>query len=131
MSIYKNRPSKIKWFKKRCKNEFKDNNEQLCSWSRNRVSQKIGVTAVWTYKSIPTAREQKVIRVYADAMSIVSVMWPSRLLIIFNLIVAIQRHHVTWQVISKYSNLLPFDLVFDAHKNSSEFLFRKNDPYKI
>ena len=31
----------------RCKNEFKDNNEKSCSWSRNRVFHKIDFKAVW------------------------------------------------------------------------------------
>ena len=30
-----------------CKNEFKDNNEKSCSWSRNRVSHKMEFKAVW------------------------------------------------------------------------------------
>ena len=30
-----------------CKNEFEDNNEKLYSWSRNRVSHKIDLKAVW------------------------------------------------------------------------------------
>ena len=30
-----------------CKNEFKDNKEKSCSWSRNRVSHKIDFRAVW------------------------------------------------------------------------------------
>ena len=30
-----------------CKNEFKDNNEKLCSWTKNRVSHKIDFKAVW------------------------------------------------------------------------------------
>ena len=34
-------------FKNRCKNEFKDNNEKSCSWSRNRVSHKIDFKALW------------------------------------------------------------------------------------
>ena len=34
-------------FKKGCKNEFNDNNEISCSWSKNRVSQKNDFKAVW------------------------------------------------------------------------------------
>ena len=30
-----------------CKNEFKDNNEKSFSWSKNRVSHKIDLKAVW------------------------------------------------------------------------------------
>ena len=33
--------------KKIYKNEFKDNNEKSCSWSRKTVSQKIDLKAVW------------------------------------------------------------------------------------
>ena len=33
--------------KKGCKNEFKDTNEKLCSWSRKRVSHKIDFKAQW------------------------------------------------------------------------------------
>ena len=35
------------WFKNGCKNEIKDNNEKSSSWSRNRVSHKIDLKAVW------------------------------------------------------------------------------------
>ena len=34
-------------FKNGCKNEFQENNEKSCSWSRNRVSHKINFKAVW------------------------------------------------------------------------------------
>ena len=34
-------------FKNGCKNELKHNNEKSCSWSRNRVSQKIDFKAQW------------------------------------------------------------------------------------
>ena len=34
-------------FKNSCKNLFKDNNEKTCSWSRNRVSDKIDFKAQW------------------------------------------------------------------------------------
>ena len=34
-------------FEKACKNEIKDNNEKSCSWSRNRVAQKIDFKAKW------------------------------------------------------------------------------------
>ena len=34
-------------FKNGCKNEFKDNNEKSCSWSRNSVSHKIDLKAQW------------------------------------------------------------------------------------
>ena len=52
MLVYENRASKIRFFwcqgtffmnfdsKNECKNEFKDNNEKSCSWSRNKISQK-------------------------------------------------------------------------------------------
>ena len=33
--------------KKSYKNEFKDNNEKSCSWSRKTVSQKIDLKPVW------------------------------------------------------------------------------------
>ena len=33
--------------KNSCKNEFEYNNEKSCSWSRNRVSHKIDLKAVW------------------------------------------------------------------------------------
>ena len=58
--VCKNRASRINFFfrveefffmnfnfKNRCKNEFKDNNEKSCSWSRNRVSHKIDFKAQW------------------------------------------------------------------------------------
>ena len=32
-----------------CKNEFKDNNEKLCKWSRNEISRKIDLKAVWLH----------------------------------------------------------------------------------
>ena len=34
-----------------CKNEFKDNNEKSCSWSRNRVSRKIDFKVYWRRNS--------------------------------------------------------------------------------
>ena len=34
-------------FKNGCKNEFYDNNEKSCTWSRKRVSYKIDFKAVW------------------------------------------------------------------------------------
>ena len=34
-------------FKNGCKNEYKDNNEKSCSWSRNTVSHKIDFKAQW------------------------------------------------------------------------------------
>ena len=40
-----------------CKNDFNDNNEKFCSWSRNRVSNKIDFTAIWTQESIAEACE--------------------------------------------------------------------------
>ena len=43
--------------KNKCKNEFKDNNEKLCSWSRNRVSHKIDFKAKWPRTAMPTAWE--------------------------------------------------------------------------
>ena len=33
------------------KNEFKDNNEKLCSWSRNSVSRKIDFKVQWLLNS--------------------------------------------------------------------------------
>ena len=36
-------------YKNGCKNEFKDNNEKSCSWSRNRVSPKIDFEAQWLH----------------------------------------------------------------------------------
>ena len=56
---YRNRPSKMKlcWrqeiffenfdFINECKNEFEDDNEESCSWSKNRVSLKTDFKAVW------------------------------------------------------------------------------------
>ena len=38
-------------FKNGCKNEFKDNNEKSCSWSRNRVSCKIDFKVQWLRNS--------------------------------------------------------------------------------
>ena len=38
-------------FKNGCKNEFKDNNEKSCSWSRNRVSLTIDFKVQWLRKS--------------------------------------------------------------------------------
>ena len=35
------------YLKNSCRNEFKDNNEKSCSWSRNRVSPKIKFKAQW------------------------------------------------------------------------------------
>ena len=37
----------ILYFKNDCKNEFKDDNEKSCSWSRNMVYHKIDFKAVW------------------------------------------------------------------------------------
>ena len=34
-------------FRNGCKNQFKDNNEKSCRWSRNRVSYKIDFKALW------------------------------------------------------------------------------------
>ena len=34
-------------FRTGCKNDFSDNNEKSCSWSRNRVSHKIDFKAQW------------------------------------------------------------------------------------
>ena len=63
MSIYENRPSKMIFFdvkefsfmnfdfKNGCQNEFKDNNEKSCSWSRNRISHKIECKGVWPRNS--------------------------------------------------------------------------------
>ena len=47
------------WFKKTglWKNELGANNEKLFSWSRNRVTNKNDLEAVWTDESIPTAWE--------------------------------------------------------------------------
>ena len=58
MSIYENRPSKMKFFcvkeffmkfdfRNRCKNEFQNNNEKSRSWSLKRASRKIDFEAVW------------------------------------------------------------------------------------
>ena len=59
ISVYENRALKMKyfwsqgtffnefWFQNGCKNEFKDNTEKSCIWSRNRVSHKIDFKAVW------------------------------------------------------------------------------------
>ena len=38
-------------FKNGCKNEFKDNNEKSCSWSRKRVSRKIDFKVQWLRNS--------------------------------------------------------------------------------
>ena len=38
-----------------CKNEFENNIEKKCSWSKNRVSHEIDFKAVWTHESYPTA----------------------------------------------------------------------------
>ena len=46
-------------FKNGCKNEFKDNDEKSCSWSRNSVSPKIDFKAVWARNS-HAARELRV-----------------------------------------------------------------------
>ena len=35
------------YFKNGCKNKLENNNEKSCSWSRNRVYQKIDFKAVW------------------------------------------------------------------------------------
>ena len=44
-------------FKNECKNELKDTNEKLCSWSRKRVSRKIDFMPIWTHDCIPIAWE--------------------------------------------------------------------------
>ena len=45
------------------KNEFKNNNEKACSWSRNKVFHKIVFYAIWRHESIPTALELRIVRV--------------------------------------------------------------------
>ena len=67
--INKNHLSKMKFFgcqgiffisfdfRNEFENEFKDNNEKSCSWSRNRVCHKIDFKAVWPHETIPTAWE--------------------------------------------------------------------------
>ena len=69
MMVFKNRPSKMKFFWCQgiffvnfdfingCKNEFEDNNEKSCSRLKNRVPLKIDFTADWTHESNPTAWE--------------------------------------------------------------------------
>ena len=60
--VYKNRASKMKFFgakeflhdfflKNGRKNEFNDNNEKSCSWSRNKVSGKIDFKVQWLRNS--------------------------------------------------------------------------------
>ena len=61
--VYTYRASKMKFFyakeffymifdfKNGCKNEFKDDNEKSCSWSRNRVSDKIDFKVQWLRNS--------------------------------------------------------------------------------
>ena len=56
--LYENRPSKMKSFlvpgklfenfhcTKGCKNEFKNNFQKSCSWSRNKISDKVGFKSV-------------------------------------------------------------------------------------
>ena len=39
------------------KNEFNYDKENLCSWSRNKISNRIDFTAVWTNESVPIAWE--------------------------------------------------------------------------
>ena len=51
-------------FKNGGKNEFKDNNEKSCSFSRNRVSHKIDLEAVLTHMSNATAWELRNILCY-------------------------------------------------------------------
>ena len=55
-------------FKNGCKNEFKDNNEKSCSWSRNRVSHKIDFKAQWPRNGHADCVEVKLkrIKTYRD-----------------------------------------------------------------